>query len=233
MSDEKRRLITRRDLLTSAGPLGVAALAPASSAAIEMAIAQAQPTRSAEAFETLSATEADLLELVVERLIPSDATGPGAKEARVAHYIDRALGGALSSSRQRYASGLEALDRYARSSRGKPFSQLSFDEQDAVLGDCEAGRATGFAGGSTPFFEMLLTHARQGMFGDPYYGGNANFAGWELIGYPGVRMAISSAEQKQLEAGALKPLRRSAYDYEQFTKATARANGHGSVPHGD
>ena len=77
-----------------------------------------------EAFENLTAAEADLLEAIVARLIPSDAIGPGAREARAAHYIDRALGGALASSRQAYTAGLAALDRYARSSRGKAFLEL-------------------------------------------------------------------------------------------------------------
>ena len=40
----------------------------------------------------------------------------------------------------------------------------------------------------------------KGMFGDPYYGGNVNFVGWDLIGYPGVRTNVSAADQKALEA---------------------------------
>ena len=51
-----------------------------------------------------------LLEAIVDRLIPADGLGPGAKEARAAHYIDRALGSALASSRQAYANGLAATD---------------------------------------------------------------------------------------------------------------------------
>src|SRR5262245_26909117 len=46
-----------------------------------------------EALETLTAAEADTLEAVVARIIPSDENGPGAAEARAAHYIDRALTG--------------------------------------------------------------------------------------------------------------------------------------------
>ena len=46
-------------------------------------------------------------------MIPTDANGPGANEARAAHYIDRALGGALSGSREAYRAGLAAFDRYA------------------------------------------------------------------------------------------------------------------------
>jgi gluconate 2-dehydrogenase gamma chain len=135
------------------------------------------------------------------------------------HYIDRALGGALASSRQAYTSGLAALDKYSQSSRGDAFARLSPIDQDSVLIDVETGAATGFTGSSAVFFNMVLNHTHQGTFGDPYYGGNANFVGWDLIGYPGVRTMVSAADQKQLEAGALKPNHKSAYEYDAFTKA--------------
>jgi gluconate 2-dehydrogenase gamma chain len=227
------KLFSRRDLLRGAGAIGAAAVAApgaaltlgGGAAVLDPAPAQA-PARSREALENLTATEADLLEAVVERLIPSDANGPGAKEAGVARYIDRALGGALAASRPAYASGLEALDRYAQSSRGKVFRQLPPADQDSVLTDCETGTATGFTGGSAGFFAMLLAHTRQGMFGDPFYGGNANFAGWDLVGYPGVRTMVTASDQRALEAGQLKPNHRSAYDYETFNKATVRSGAH-------
>ena len=175
-----------------------------------------------EPLEHLTATEADLLEAIVARLIPTDANGPGATEARAAHYIDRALGGALASSRQDYTAGFAALDRYARSSRGKPFTELSATDQDSVLIDVETGAATGFTGSSAAFFALVLNHTHQGTFGDPYYGGNANFIGWDLIGYPGVRTMVTASDQQRLEKHDLKPNHKSAYDYESFTKAAAR-----------
>jgi gluconate 2-dehydrogenase gamma chain len=159
-----------------------------------------------------------ILEAVVARLIPTDANGPGATEARAAHYIDRALGGALASSRQAYTAGLAALDAYARSSHGAAFTALTAADQDVVLTDVERGTATGFTG-STTFFALVLAHTHQGTFGDPYYGGNAQFAGWDLIGYPGVRTMVSAADQHRLEANELKPNHRSAYDYDGFVKA--------------
>jgi len=225
MSDDPASL-TRRQLLTGVALAGAVAaptalLDPSGTASAAETV-PATPVR--EAFENLTAIESDLLERIVERLIPSDEHGPGAKEARVAHYIDRALGGGLSSSREQYASGLAALDRYARATRGKPFLELSGRDQDSVLIDCETGGATGFTGSSAQFFAMLLSHTRQGMFGDPYYGGNANFIGWDLIRYPGVRTAVSPGDQKSLEAQELKAVRRSAYDYTSFNKATASAH---------
>src|SRR5262249_8749809 len=92
-------------------------------------------------------------------------------------------------------------------------------DQDAVLTDVEAGRATGFTGSSAAFFTMVLNHTHQGTFGDPYYGGNADYVGWDLLGYPGVRTIGSAAGQQELEKRELKSNHKSAYDYESFTKA--------------
>jgi gluconate 2-dehydrogenase gamma chain len=245
MSDDQPRIISRRDILRRAGMAGAAAVAAsagmpagggtaaAAEPAVQGAASTAAPLR--EAFENLTATEAELLEAMVERLVPSDEHGPGAKEARAAHYIDRALGGALASSRQAYASGLAALDRYAQSSRGKPFLGLSNTDKDSVLIDVETGAATGFAGSSAQFFALVLNHTRQGMFGDPYYGGNTNFVGWDLLGYPGVRTMVTAADQKALEAHQLKANHKSAYDFDTFNKAKAQRemHAHEDLAHGD
>lgn len=169
--------------------------------------------------ETLTAREMEILNAIAARLIPNDALGPGAVEAGATHYIDRALGGALASSRPAYSAGLAALDRYAQSSRGKAFIDLPPTDQDSVLIDVETGAATGFTGSSAQFFAMVLGHTHQGMFGDPYYGGNKDFAGWDLLNYPGVRTMVTATDQKNLEANQLKPNHKSAYDYDAFTKA--------------
>jgi gluconate 2-dehydrogenase gamma chain len=173
-----------------------------------------------EPLETLTAAESDVLEAICARIIPTDANGPGAAEARAAHYIDRALGGALQSSRQAYASGLAALDRYASASRGAPFSKLSPVDQDLVLQNVASGAATGFPNGSVAFFNLVRTHTIEGTFCDPYYGGNAGFVGWDLVGYPGVRTVVTSDEQRI--GIAVKPNHKSAYDYAMFTKASAK-----------
>jgi gluconate 2-dehydrogenase gamma chain len=240
MADEKPRVITRRDILKGAGAaaaaaaVGAAVPAPGTTAPGTMAPGTLAP--APQALETLTAQEGDLLDLIVARLIPSDALGPGAREAGVVRYIDRALGGALAGSRDAYRSGLAAVDRYCRLSRGKPLGELAPIDQDSVLIDVETGAATGsgagFAGSSAQFFALVLNHTRQGMFGDPYYGGNANFVGWDLLGYPGVRTSVTATDQQALERNQLKPNRRSAYDNETFNKATASAE-HGGAHHAD
>jgi hypothetical protein len=47
------------------------------------------------------------------------------------------------------------------------------------------------------------------MFSDPYYGGNKNFAGWDLIRYPGIRLAVGPEDQKMKTLPALN--HKSAY----------------------
>lgn len=225
--------ISRRDLLKRAAIVGSFANLAGSAEAIESAAHLALQTAAREPLETLTATEADLLDLIVARLIPTDANGPGATEARAVRYIDRALGGALASSRQAYTSGLSALDQYCRTSRGTPFAGLSAAGQDGVLTDVETGAATGFPGGSALFFTLVLNHTMQGTFGDPHYGGNANFVGWDLIGYPGVRTLVTPAEQQRLERNDLPSNRKSGYDYNNFTKGSARTGSHDGMTHGD
>jgi gluconate 2-dehydrogenase gamma chain len=238
MADERPvRIFTRRDLLRAGVATAAAAVPTQLFASAEVTVspepAQIPPAAPREAFENLTAAEADLLEAIVARLIPSDALGPGAKEARAAHYIDRALGGALASNRQAYEAGLAALDRHSRSSKGKTFTELATADQDSVLSDVETGVATGFTGGSGQFFNMVLGHTHQGTFGDPYYGGNASFVGWDLIGYPGVRTMVTPADQQALERGQLKPTHKSAYDFEAFNKATVSNGFHGDTSHAD
>ena len=130
-SGRPRLNISRRELLRRAALAGVAAVVPPR-------ILSAQTAAPREPLETLSAIEADTLEAMVARLIPTDANGPGAAEARAAHYIDRALGGALASSREAYRTGLADVDRYARASKAAAFSSLTAADQDAVLRDMES-----------------------------------------------------------------------------------------------
>lgn len=220
--------VSRRDLLKRAGIAGAALTMPISPATARQnpspqsaASAAAPVTR--EPLENLSAAEADMLEAICARLIPTDASGPGAREARAAHYIDRALGGALKESREAYRAGLAAFDAYCRSSRRAPFTELSTRDQDSVLIDVETGAAAsgGFPASSSQFFNMVRTHTLQGTFGDPYYGGNANFVGWDLIGFPGIRLNVTADDQRL--GNKLTPTHKSAYDTEMFHKAQARS----------
>ena len=243
MTDSKggqRPAISRRDLLRTAGAAGAAALVPGAVVAMGEEAPPKSPTDptpggqgrvdgsspsdmaplSAYPLTNLTARETEILSAMVDRLIPSDELGPGALDAGVIRYIDRALSEAESDTADAYRAGLAALDTYARYTRGGPFIDLSTVDQDSVLIDVQIGAATGarvgFVGGSGSFFNLVKSHTWQGMFGDPHYGGNVNFVGWDLLDYPGVRLAVSQEDQRLLEADQLEPVRRSAYDYGMF-----------------
>ena len=226
MSDQDKeapRNAARREMLKRVGAASAVAVVPGTELT---KTAQAQPKATAmplrEALETLTAAESDILEAMVARIVPTDSNGPGAAEARAAHYIDRALTGPIASSKAAYVSGLAALDAYAQSSKGAPFTKLNALDQDAVLTDLEKNVAKDFRPSASAFFEMVRNHTMQGMFSDPYYGGNANFIGWDLIGYPGIRMVVSAEDQSMSKPP--KPLRKSAYDEAMFSK---RGSTHG------
>jgi gluconate 2-dehydrogenase gamma chain len=218
-------LIARRELLKR---VGAAAVLPprillplVSPEQASTSALQSSSATAATATQTLTAAEAETLSAVAARLIPTDSTGPGATEARAAQYIDRALGGALAPFRDTYRAGLAAIDRYAQSTKGSSFARLSAEDQDAFLRDVERNAITGFSN-SSAFFNVVLSHTIQGTFCDPFYGGNANFAGWDLIGYPGVRLAVT-AEEQGLNAHP-SPTHMSAYEYRMFS---------GRKPNGD
>jgi gluconate 2-dehydrogenase gamma chain len=225
---------SRRDLLKLAGATAGASLATGSvtktSAEAAEQRARTRPRPAREPLKALSAHEADLLDRIAELLVPSDEHGPGATEAMAVRYIDRALAGALVDQRQAYRVGLEALERYAEQTRGAAFLQLTETKQISLLIDVESGTATGanvgFDGSSAQFFGLVRGHVMQGTFGDPYYGGNANFVGWDLIGYPGVRTVVTPAEQKLLSPPTR--VRQSAYDSPMFNKAVVDMKPAGS-----
>ena len=230
--DPRWQPLSRRELLRRIGGASAAAamparlflpMAPAGVPAPAGAQGGAAAVLPVVAPETLTAAEFETLEAISGRLIPTDASGPGAIEARAARYIDRALGGALAPFREAYRSGLAALDRHAQTAKGGPFLRLSAADQDAVLGDLERNAAVGFSPNAAGFFALVLSHTIQGTFCDPHYGGNAGFAGWDLIGYPGVRLAVSAEEQRL--GGRPAPTHKSAYDYPMFSgKRPARAS---------
>jgi gluconate 2-dehydrogenase gamma chain len=131
--------------------------------------------------------ERAVLDAVTSRLVPSDETGPGAREARVVRYLERALATEYRADRGVYTEGLKALDLAARSRGGEGFVALDPERQDELLEELERG--------ADPFFELVRRHTLEGMFGDPSWGGNEGGVGWTLLRYPGPRHVWSEADQ--------------------------------------
>lgn len=142
-----------------------------------------------------------------ERLIPGAPGKPGARDAGVLNYIDLALSGAYSDLQDFYRRGLASLDAYSRKTFNAPFRRLSAAQQDEVITAIEQGKATEFTWPSPQaFFNTLRTHTMEGMFADPVYGGNKDFAGWRLVTFPGAQLLFTPADMQSGQAFTREPM---------------------------
>ncbi len=143
-------------------------------------------------FEFFTPEEAVEVEAMSARIIPSDET-PGAKEAGVVYFIDRALVTFASDSQKTYREGL-ADTRVLLTEKFpgvKKFSAASSEQQDVVLEALSDSKQKGTASrrnrmgaGAQPFFEMLRYHTIAGFLIDPDSDrrGNRDGVGWKVIG---------------------------------------------------
>jgi gluconate 2-dehydrogenase gamma chain len=142
-----------------------------------------------------------------ERIMPSAPDKPGAKDADVLNYIDLALAGAYAEMQDFYRRGIASLDVYCRSTHKESFVHLPPEKQDEVIAALEADKASGFTWPSAKeFFSILRTHTMEGMFADPLYGGNRDFAGWRLVGFPGAQAIFSPTDLQSKQAFTRAPI---------------------------
>ena len=139
--------------------------------------------------------------------MPGAPGKPGARDAGVLNYIDLALAGAYADLQDFYRRGLAQLDQYCRETHRDSFVRLSAGQQDAVITALEEGKATGFTWpAAQEFFNTLRTHTMEGMFADPIYGGNRDFAGWRLVGFPGAQAIFTSTDMRSKQAFTRAPM---------------------------
>ena len=202
---ESMHSVSRRKVLGSAVTASSVVLIPLANTSCTTPMPAPQRILSPEAWL--------ILEAFADRIIPADNNGPGAVAAGVPYYIDNSLADWNNNELDLLSEGLFALTRAARSRYDLEFQLLSDNNKDALLRDMEDGKIAGFDN-SAQIFNRLHRLTLEGMFSDPYYGGNQNYAGWDLIGYPGAVMSSSAEMQKM--GGRLPPLHTSAYgsDYD-------------------
>ena len=142
-----------------------------------------------------------------ERLMPGAPDKPGATDAGVLNYIDLALSGAYEDQREFYRHGLAHLDEHCTKTFGKPFRSLTAAQQDETITALEQGKAPEFTWPTAQaFFNTMRTHTMEGMFADPIYGGNKDFAGWRLVGFPGAQPSFTTEDMQSKEAFKREPI---------------------------
>ena len=146
-------------------PLDWAPLAP---------IAHAAEQAGEPKLSFLSAADAADIEAVAAQIIPTDDT-PGAREAGVVYFIDRALATFLSQLATDYRAQLAEFQAgfRERHPRGGSFADLAPVQQIDYLQGVD----------HTPFFDTTRLLTLLGMFSLAAYGGNRNGVGWKLIGF--------------------------------------------------
>ena len=81
-----------------------------------------------------TADEFALLDVLTEHIIPRDKHSPGAHDAEVAAYIDRAVAESfLPEEKQSWNKGLAEIDRLSIETHKRPFLKTSKSEQVALL----------------------------------------------------------------------------------------------------
>jgi len=189
--------------------------------------------------------EAQTVEAVAARIIPGDATDPGAREAGVVAYIDRSLAGFLRDLQTFYRRALQELDDYSRDRHNGLFRELTEGDQDRVLAELDSvsivetesreygtdalqdENKEGDESVSTlliRFFSIIREHVLQGMFCDPAYGGNRDTVGWKMVGFPGAQWGYSAEQMKPgFDASQIPVL--TLQDLHQRYSRTDRNNG--------
>ena len=125
-------------------------------------------------FEFFEPEQAVEIEAMAAQIIPTDDT-PGAREAHVIYFIDRALTTFDVDKQPLYKKGLVELQAKSRNPLlgAKTFSNLKSDAQIKVLKGIQM----------TPFFQQVRAHTIMGFLANPEYGGNYNQIGWKHIGF--------------------------------------------------
>ncbi|WP_066506758.1 gluconate 2-dehydrogenase subunit 3 family protein [Bradyrhizobium macuxiense] len=179
-----------------------------------------------------TAAEAAIVDALIDRLIPTDELGAGARDAGVTTFIDRQLAGPYGghdwlymqgpfaesplpsqglqsplTPREQYRSGLAALDAYCRANYGGcGFVELSGEEQNKLVGAMEKGEARLQSFSSQVLFSIIYSNTIEGYFADPIYGGNHDMVGWKLVGFPGVRYDFRDAIERPNHSYTLPPV---------------------------
>ena len=161
---------TRRAWLSQCASIAALAEVAAAQQHAHEAAQSANPPK----FQTLNPAEARELDALTSQIIPS-TDGPGAHEAGVVYFIDRALATFDAHLRDNYREGIAAIQQKRQElfpgSAG--IATLTSDQQIQLIRAIE----------HTDFFELLRTHTLYGFLGNPSYGGNRDRVGWKLIGF--------------------------------------------------
>src|SRR5262249_43427535 len=132
--------LSRRSALKRlGGGAGAVMLLPWLSEEGVAAFDQIQRAKASPALRVLSQSQYATVDVLVEAIIPADENSPGAREARVADYVDLLLSEAEDSLKRTCLEGLTALDAESQERFGAPFARVDPVQIDELLADLSRG----------------------------------------------------------------------------------------------
>jgi len=170
--------LSRRSLLQAIAATFATAALPLdwaeAAAALDQTHTAAHAGDEARRISWLTAAEAADVEAVAAQIIPTDDS-PGAREAGVVYFIDRALATFFAQLAADYRAQLAAFQAAFRAQHPDTvsFASLPSERQIEYLKTVD----------QTPFFNSTRLLTLLGMFSLPAYGGNRDRVGWKLIGF--------------------------------------------------
>jgi gluconate 2-dehydrogenase gamma chain len=150
--------------------------------------------------KVLSKPQWQTVEAITSRVIPTDHE-PGALEANCVNFIDKALLHEDAQLKPIYRIGLKGIDSVSGARFGKTFTELTAQQQDIVLAALESAQPDGWPEAEVApnqFFQTVRQHTIIGFLADPKYGGNRDYVGWQVSGYPGPRHALGGYTPEQM-----------------------------------
>jgi gluconate 2-dehydrogenase gamma chain len=148
----------------------------------------------------LSATEWEAVEAIAARILPTDED-PGSREAGCVNFIDKALANEDAMILPLYQMSLAALEGHCQVAFENSFAGLSEGQQDKVLSQVESGKISGWPQGPIrpeAFFATVRFHTLVGFVANPSYGGNQDYVGWKVMGFPGPRHHLGGGTPEQM-----------------------------------
>lgn len=169
-----QRKQSRREFLSRSGSvISGSWIIMNSSAIIATANFACQAKIEGAPFEVLTEMEAKEIEAMAAQIFPSDGT-PGATEAGIIYFIDRALATIREKDKEEVQRGLvEFKSNISEKFPRKNFSDLNSKQQIGMLKEIE----------QTDFFKTVRNLTISGMFAMPSYGGNKDNIGWDHLGF--------------------------------------------------
>jgi hypothetical protein len=134
---------------------------------------QAVNSHTPAKFEILTPEQARQVEAIASQIIPTDDL-PGAREAGVVYFVDRALKTFAGDTKPVYEKGIVRLNQLttAKYPAVKTFADATAVQQETLLTELND---------SDDFFQTIRMHTIFGFLADPSAGGNKNYAGWKVI----------------------------------------------------